>query len=606
MAGMDVKRLLRRKGWTGVEVGKLLLTSLANDVEQQKAGNTDPKALLKKDEFATIEGKLEKDSDLVAYGVYSDIYRALVENYNYANSLTQQVDNGFFRMLYNFSELEKNEDAQEALNNTPLILTKKQYKEYKEKSILKVKAYKESFNSLLFIHLEAYLEDIGKAPKEIQAILKKLQSLKPKDPKIIKEINTLYNLGYFQLDSGERSDQMSKEEWNNLLEEKFLETHSLEIDGKIAGYEETYRDFKQDAKFKAEELYYQGMEATKKYVKDKLGIELEYTDEEILDGLDTIIAGVGIKYSEPAQIILEAIGLKDNKTFYIYDTLQDDTSELDILSLYVEKSISIGTEREAIKELKKNYPDLFKALKEHLEKTIPATKGLKANQYYKDLISWGELAELNILNYRDLVSEDTDIMAEIIAKELKIEQSKILKKVRLNGIAVLEGEGFSSIDKEGNYKQQSNPLYFFTSLEELAQDEHLQKDISNCREILVKKGLANIYAYNEFIDILSTVYDLEDIIKIAKIDTRTIEYRIGAFNKKIYMFYHELKGNEDKQKTLYQAFKPIDTSELKPTKEASIQVRDYLTNLGLTRRARKEIQFFNKHLRVLVDSIKGA
>ena len=36
MAGMDVKRLLRRKGRTGVEVGKLLLTSLAYDIEQQK------------------------------------------------------------------------------------------------------------------------------------------------------------------------------------------------------------------------------------------------------------------------------------------------------------------------------------------------------------------------------------------------------------------------------------------------------------------------------------------------------------------------------------------------------------------------------------------
>lgn len=606
MAGMDVKRLLRRKGRTGVEVGKLLLTSLAYDIEQQKAGNPDPKELFKKNEFAIIEGKLEKDSDLVAYGVYSDIYRALVENYNYANSLTQQVDNGFFRMLYNFSELEKNEDAQEALSNTPLILTKKQYKEYKEKSILKVKAYKESFNSLLFTHLETYLEDISKAPKEIQAILKKLQSLKPSDPKIIKEINTLYNLGYFQLDSGERSDKMSKKEWNNLLEKKFLETHVLEIDGKIAGYEETYRDFKREAKFKAEELYYQGAEATKKYVKDKLGIELKYTDKEILDGLDTIIIGVGIKRSEPAQIILEALDLKDNTTFYIYDTLQDDTSELDILSIYADKAISAGTEREAIKELKKNYPDLFKALKEHLEETIPATKGLKANQYYKDLISRGELAELNILNYRDLISEDTDTMAEIIAEELKIEQSKIVKRVRFNGIAILQGEGYLSVDREGNYKQQSSPLYFFTSLEELAKDEYLQKDMADCRDILVKKGLANIYAYNEFIDILSTVYDLEDIIKIAKIDTRVIEHRIGAFNKKIYMFYHRLKDSEDKQKTLYQTFKPIDTSELKPTKEASVQVRDYITNLGLTRKARKEIQFFNKYLRILVDSTEGA
>lgn len=606
MAGMDVKRLLRRKGRTGVEVGKLLLTSLAYDIEQQKAGNPDPKELFKKNEFAIIEGKLEKDSDLVAYGVYSDIYRALVENYNYANSLTQQVDNGFFRMLYNFSELEKNEDAQEALSNTPLILTKKQYKEYKEKSILKVKAYKESFSSLLFTYLETYLEDISKAPKEIQAILKKLQSLKPSDPKIIKEINTLYNLGYFQLDSGERSDKMSKKEWNNLLEKKFLETHSLEIDGKIAGYEETYRDFKREAKFKAEELYYKGAEATKKYVKDKTGIELKYTDKEILDGLDTIIIGVGIKYSKPAQIILEALDLKDNKTFYVYDTLQDDTSELDILSIYADKAVTKGTEREAIKELKKNYPDLFKALKEHLEETIPATKGLKANQYYKDLISWGELAELNILNYRELISKDEDVMVEIIANELKIEQSKIRKRVRLNGIAVLEDKGFLSIDREGNYKQQSSPLYFFTSLEELAKDEYLQENMADCREILVKKGLANIYAYNEFIDILSTVYDLEDIIKIAKIDTRVIEHRIGAFNKKIYMFYHRLKDSEDKQKTLYQTFKPIDTSELKPTKEASVQVRDYITNLELTRKARKEIQFFNKYLRILVDSTEGA
>ena len=606
MASRDIKKLLNRKGWTGVEVGKLLLTSLAYDIEQQKAGDPDPKALFKEHEFAAIESKLEKDGDLIAYGVYSDIYRALVENYNYANSLTQQIENGFFRNLYTFTELEKNEDAKEALDSTPIILTKKQYAEYEEKAISKVKTYKESFNRLLFAHLETYLEDISTAPKEIKAILKKIQSLKPSDPKTIKEINTFYSLGYSQLDSGERSDKMSVEEWDKLLEEKYLETHVLEEDGQIADYEKTNQNFKTEIKLKAKELYYKGIEATKKYVKDKLGIELKYSDKEILDGLNNIIIGIGIDYSEPAQIILEAMGEKDNKTFYIYDTLQEDTTELDILSIYADKAVTKGTEREGIKELKKNYPDLFKALKEQLEKDIPAAKGLKANQYYKDLISWGELAELNILNYKHLVSDCTDIMAEVIAQDLNLDCGKMRRRVDFYGIAVIEHKGYLSTCKNGKYEQKELPLLFLTSLEELEKDSYLKDNIAGNREILIKKGLSNIYAYNEFIDILSAVYELGDILQIAKIDTKPIEFKIDAFNKKIYSFYYKLKDSEKKQKILNEYFKTIDIDKLKPTKEASRQVRDYLTNLGLTRKARKEIQFFNKYLSTLVSSTEEA
>ena len=60
------------------------------------------------------------------------------------------------------------------------------------------------------------------------------------------------------------------------------------------------------------------------------------------------------------------------------------------------------SEAAKFKEFISDYPTLYKALKEDIEVRIPGTKGLKSTQHNKELFSWGELADLDILSLKSL------------------------------------------------------------------------------------------------------------------------------------------------------------------------------------------------------------
>lgn len=58
----QLKNLLKKKGWTGEEVGKLLIASMLNDIKQQ--GQQDKEPLFSQSDFEKMESSLTSDRGL--------------------------------------------------------------------------------------------------------------------------------------------------------------------------------------------------------------------------------------------------------------------------------------------------------------------------------------------------------------------------------------------------------------------------------------------------------------------------------------------------------------------------------------------------------------
>jgi len=97
MAYNQIKSLLSKKGWTGEEVGKLLIASMLNDIKQQGQGENTP--LFSQADFEKMESSLNSDFDYLSYGVYRELYSSIIDSFNRGQGLCQQFYNGFSRLF---------------------------------------------------------------------------------------------------------------------------------------------------------------------------------------------------------------------------------------------------------------------------------------------------------------------------------------------------------------------------------------------------------------------------------------------------------------------------------------------------------------------------
>ena len=233
----QLNNLLKKKGWTGEEVGKLLIASMLNDIKQQ--GQADKEPLFSQSDFEKMESSLTSDRDYLTYGVYRDLYSSIIDSFNRGQGLYQQFYNGFSRLFSELRELENAEKAQAIIDATPLIMTESQYKRLEAEAGEVLRGYKESYYSLLFYILEKFLDAGDEAPEPIRTAIEATKEIPAEKITFSRSYNEQMGEGYYSLPDGRRSDQMTSEEWQKALEEEFLRTHKLTINGEPASTEET-------------------------------------------------------------------------------------------------------------------------------------------------------------------------------------------------------------------------------------------------------------------------------------------------------------------------------------------------------------------------------
>lgn len=595
----QLKNLLKKKGWTGEEVGKLLIASMLNDIKQQGQQNKEP--LFSQSDFEQMESSLTSDRDYLTYGVYRDLYSSIIDSFNRGQGLYQQFFNGFSRLFAEFREVENADNAQKSIDNTPLIMTESQYKRLEAEAVKTLSGYKDSFCALMFHCLDNFLEaDEAYIKEEAPAIWEALEATK-KIPatgnRFLPLYNETYGEGYYSLPDGRRSDQMTGEEWQKTLE--------LTING------ETVQNYNQNRLIKSYELYFKGAKAIRAELLERTGKAPDLTDEELEEALEDTVGRAG--FNPNAEQIAKALDFSTPTEWHTYEEPPEGLTLYDLLELYPEEFSGAfeADEKEALKHFKKDAPALYDALKAYIESKVPQARGLKPNQLHKDIISWGELVTTGLIGCSELIQPDDRQIIDIATRGEDTTENKS-KRLRtgLNGIAILKHPAPFQMDEQGDYIEQKSPLHFFQSLYTLEGDGDKIAEIQGYTDNLIYPALGYLYAFNALMDIIGGVYDLPELAEVAYYDTSLFESKMRGFNGMLYIFYHDVYGNEaekqHKRAIIKEAFRPLEAETLKPSQKAIEEITAELTKLGLSSEARKKLKYLDAFIDRLMNSGEGA
>ena len=602
----NISSLLKKKGWTGKEVGKLLFSSLINDIKNH---GDDKKILFSQSEFEKIESSLKNDKDIIVYNVYRALYLSIIDSFNRGQGLYQQFYNGFNRLFLEFREIQNTDKANSLMDNTPVILTENQYNRLRKKAEENLRSNYESYYSLFFSTLYEFLNNEDNAPDYLKKAIEETKKETAASKYLSKYYNDIMGEGYYMLPDGKRSDNMTSDEWQDVLEKEFLKTHKLTINGKEATPAETVEEFTSDRLIKSYNLFYDGAEKIKEFVYKETGVNLNGSNQEIESSLeDLILSRSALKPNDPLAKSLE---YESSATWYTYKEIDESLTAYDLLDPLTDFSNYESTDKkELLKNFKSDFSNLYSAINTYLEENVPETVGLKANQLYKNLVTWGSLADNDIDSFKSLTEPSNSEIITTMLKEDKVSNSYSNRiRANINGIAILKNPNSFQLDKNGNYKETKNPLSFYSSLYSLQDDPEEQKRLTEYTSTLILPALRYLYAFNTLIEIISSVYDLPNLTHVAQYDTKPLECRIESYNNLIKLFYFDVYGDKEekevKRRIIKEFFKPIETDNLHPRQDVIDEITAELEKLSFSSEARRKLTYLDKYLNRLIDNKRG-
>lgn len=625
----NIDSLLKKKGWTGEEVGKALIASTIHDVKHKS--DQDYKPLFSQADFDKMESSLNPDKDYLTYGVYRDLYSSIIDAYNRGQGLFQQFYNGYSRYSNTMAMCQQSDEALKRSDEYPLIMTQCQYDRYKVKAEEYLKSFRDCYRSLLFNILSFYMENPDEAPDTVRNAIETTKEEAVTNKRILSVYNKTYGQGYYQLPDGRRSDRMNLEDWQEALKELFLSTHKLIIDGEQADAEETIKHFNEERLLRNYQLFYKGIDGVKELYAETTGKTIgDLTAEEEKELAEALECLPGLSFkngvAELAQTNAEAPlypmyeflrkiingDSEESPEWHYYEEAPELTKyELleECLELYdgTDTDRSVEELQSSFDEFIEDFPNLYNALEAYIKKVVPVFSNMQPSDYMDEVISWGELAEIGIANYKELVVPAVFDIAEQFTGETETREtlknyskrSRIIKR----GIAIVQNPTKSQTDENGDYKEIPNPLSAFYSLDSIAESEAQIAELDACQNNLFKPALRYLFAFNALMKIIGAVYDIEDM-EALQLSTKTLESQLSSFNNLVYIFYGEVYGDpeekERKRKLIKELFPPVDIEELKPTNEAIQAVKTELSEMGYTARARKNLKNFDSYISLLM------
>ena len=617
-----IDSLLKKKSWTGVEVGKALVASIVHDIKHQS--EPDYKPLFSQSDFDKMESSLNTDRDYLAYGVYRDIYSGLIDAFNRGQAQHQQFYNGYYRYAMYLKDCATAEQTLRTAELIPYVMTQEQYNKLKEQRETTLRGLTVSFSGLFFTLLSNIIDSPENAPEIIRTALEATKKEAVTNKRILSDYCKVYGLGYYQLPDGTRSDSFKGEGWHEKLRSEYLKTHKLSIDGKQASFEETIQHYNTKRLLKGYELYFNGVDAVRELYKEHTGKELPPEDEEgIMQALESFLdlrddenpvenntAPFSSAVLQIKDILTDGIG--NGAEWHYYTEAPTDLTKYDIIA----ESLCFynGEENEGgepqLKEFKADYSALYKVLEAYIKELVPQARDLKPMQYSKDFISWGDLAELGVGEYPAYcTADDVGDILEALAETDEDTTENLLKRKRLmlNGIVIAQAPNAYLLNERGEYSDNLKHLFDFSSvfnIDSIGKSESLRNDIHAFRENLFLPALQYLYAFNALVKILGAVYDLDDLGEV-EISTERFENQLNALNSQLYMLYGNVYGTEaDKERKrdlVKEVFQPIDFEALKPTEEAIEAVNAELGKLGFSTNARKKLKKFDSLIEKLCE-----
>lgn len=578
-----VKQLLRKRKFTGQEVGQAYLITLAAQKKAQRAG-VEFKPPFTRADLDRMEDSITTNEQYLPFKCYTTLYRSLVNTSNMTEANIQQFYNGYYRLVYTLKDCMQADNVLKTIEDYPLIMTQGQLDRIIKELTEERRSFNTSFYSIVSEYVKAAAVEPEQAPKRIRELVEATKAEICTNERILKAYREEFGEGYYTLPDGTRSDSMSLEEWQQLLQDRFLATYSYIINNKEAKPEETIKFHNTQKLLKVYELFYADNEELAAACKEKVikWQSKDFTMADLKAALEEEIELKGsYKINKAAEramhILTEEIEdglewhyIEPKETLSKYDVL----TEFDLFAKYTGDDTEDDIEEKLrYEQLVEDYPALFTAAIKKVKKLLPRAAKLKEADYLQPIFTYGEVADSGLTMYDFFLKNftDHDIIEYYTREEDTVEAMQKRRRIMFSRLAIIKEDSFTkrSIDESGNYiKSTLNPYCLLESIDSITDDEDRLEEVILFKEYFVEPALKFVYAYNELLDILAAVYDAESI-KELKADPAYIETQIASFNNLLYMFYGSLCGTAEekarKRKLIKQTFAPIKTDALKPT-----------------------------------------
>lgn len=543
---LNINSLLKKKGWTGRELGRLEMVNTLDGFRQSLEGVLEPKPIISKADFRKMLDTITDPQEGRIYNGYIAIHKWFSTMYLEAVAQEQQAHLNYNTLSTVLTNAMAAEDIYSYIAELPVIMTEKQYKETVEKrkeEILHSDGEERSFNifNLLEQALNFYIGLLQKKPRKknpLKPLKKKLEKDLVTDPKILSKYNKVMENGYYTTPDGARSDSMEWEEWQAL------------IDPPITSHLKNAKELGEK-----EVCFLEQKMAAKRVVNRALAIYDGATDEEADDEVEK-----KDPYSVPCE-------------WHYYEETPKNLNKWEILETgdlfeYYPALSGEGTDEEMIEDIKafiKEFPEVVKALLTDMERFIKGASSLPVEAWLNTCYTREDLYKLNFYNFRSTyVDTDTAIFSG--------------NRRALNGVAILRANdsiGYSPlIDKETGYYKEPD---IRKSLKDFSLEGYFteNEDYAEAVEVLerARRLFRNSYyfllGYNKALDIVASYFNLEEL-EVAKLNTEVLKNKAKGFNSLVAMLYVRIKDTAyqdeelkaKKMKVLKDVLYPISLEDL--------------------------------------------
>lgn len=558
-----IKRALAKKKLTGAEAGRLFVACMISE-----AKGAEP--LFSKGEYAALLEKIPpEEEERDALQTYTMLCSVLATERLKCREAVFRFYSGFNKLRAVAEAARDCERALAGAEQQPLIMTAAQYSRMKEKAEAQLRERKEAFWGVLCSVLASFIEAPEEAPEEVRTELEKAGKMivGNTDKEYAISYNMITGRGYWMLSDGRRSDEMSREAWEQALLEAVAAKRG-------ASTIEDYNRSQLEVRYK---LFFNGAEGLRRR-PDAKAIEAlsdEYVERALEDNVrrarEALASGIPFYLAERK----------------FYEELPDGLTMLDLLKVF---AALYDTAKNGDEKVRKGFAAnaasagrVFPALQEYVAKKLQAFGEFSGDRFSEEAFTWGQLAEAGVIGYGKRVhATDCDIIEAATGEAGSRRRIAILT------------------DKEeaGDYEQADYlEAAFGRKSLELLDDEIIDENIK-CED-LIYSATAYFYTYNALLEIFSTLYKIPEVMELAR-DTKELEAEISNYNKLIYELYYNVQGSAErkayKRELIKAAFVPLEPEETAPSGKELRQIKRNFKEAGFTEKAQALLSKINQIL----------
>jgi hypothetical protein len=553
MVRASLNQILKKKTWTGDEVGRAIILDLCDSYRRSLEGDKDPQPLFSPEKLTLMVSSLTKRSDGIRYNRYVGLQSWLQRTQPIAQyfALRLQYEIAQLNTMLNIST-DIDEESIKAEQH-PLIMTQKQYDEYRAARIEELLKENDgrifpigSLILMAFVDHMAKLENEPAKANPLKAIRKAYQKQRLTTDYVRKGYPIAADLGYWTFPDGTSSLDMTEEETSAKLkqyDEDEPEDHEAQINAftnsAVEDFLAAIREHSADA---------EDQPAPEEQPKQKPADGPEW--HEITEAPEETTKWEALSSCSPYELFFDV----------------DEPEAED----YMEQAEALAAE----------FPELVAAMLADIAKhykSLGITADMPVKEWAEHTFTYRQLYELNFYGMKDALEEERNIFSGNV-------------RALVFGVAIIKDKtpsGFTPrwiTEETGHYhdpapSNEYNTIGFGRFTPENPDYVENMEEIEGARQ-RIEASLKFALGFDAGVQLITDFLNIPEFV-IFKINAEGLKEKVDAFNKYVAVAYRKLDiptnpHRETTTEALRDLYYPIKIKELETPPEALAKAQELL------------------------------